>query len=787
MNIHHLFEDYQAHHLNPTNQKLHLIGIPLIIIGSLLTLASLAGGLFMVVTGAILLGFGHRAEGNKPAFVKNMTHLIIGPLWVGMELWHLISRRPSKHLVWILCMLSTLALAENPRHRKTEGGLKPEEGSGGATRPTDSRGVRKSREVPQSGSDPIIQLKPRKGLGRGEGDPKNPLQTCDRSYPIETFIQISSSSDVQATPSGIFFVSDMREAKQVFFLASPNSWPEQITFFPDGVRYYRVSPDGQKLLVGTDVGGDEQYDIYLVVPTQKKVTPLLVNREDRIESVSWFPSSDAFVFTSNTRNQIDMDLYEMSLTLKTPKLLAQLVGSQNVTDVSPDGTQIAITQFRSVTDSDIHVWDLKKKAMALQLLGNGSESLHRGLFSKDSIHLFYLSDKINGIHQLYLHDLKSQTSKALTSQRHPIEDYDLNRARTTLVYSSNEDGYNRLAGFQISREGSKLRLITPPPFKKGVVGSVSFADSFGKSSFFFSFSSPSTSSDIFLWQEPRENRWTRSTSGLIPQDCFSAEQLVSYPSFDKTEIPAFLFLPQSELGRARNEIASLPFILYVHGGPESQTRPNFNKIFQYFLQRGFGVFAPNIRGSTGYGREYTLLDNYKKRMDSVQDVIAGAKWLISLGYTESRQLAIFGGSYGGFLVLRSIEEAPDLFAAASESVGISNFVTFLEKTKPYRRILREAEYGPLSDTDFLKSISPIHYLDKLRTPLMVFHGANDPRVPVDETKQIIEALKRKGIDFEFKIFGDEGHGNAKFSNIMEQARLMSQFFEKHLKKRNTSP
>jgi dipeptidyl aminopeptidase/acylaminoacyl peptidase len=185
----------------------------------------------------------------------------------------------------------------------------------------------------------------------------------------------------------------------------------------------------------------------------------------------------------------------------------------------------------------------------------------------------------------------------------------------------------------------------------------------------------------------------------------------------------------------------------------------------------------------GYGREFSSLDNYKKRMDSVQDVIEGTQWLIKNRYTQEGRIAIYGGSYGGFLVLRSLQVKPSLFAVASESVGITDFVTFLKNTKPYRRKLREVEYGPLSDETFLKSISPMTYLDQIKTPLIIFHGANDPRVPLSETEQLVKALQMKSIPVEFKVFPDEGHGSVHLKNILEQAQSMIYFFEKNLTKK----
>ena len=196
----------------------------------------------------------------------------------------------------------------------------------------------------------------------------------------------------------------------------------------------------------------------------------------------------------------------------------------------------------------------------------------------------------------------------------------------------------------------------------------------------------------------------------------------------------------------------------VHGGPESQRRPIWSAAIQYLAGRGYAVLAPNVRGSTGYGKAYSHLDDVRLRMDSVRDLAHAVEWLRANG-ADPRRIAVMGGSYGGFMVLSAITTYPDLWAAAVDIVGIANFVTFLENTGAWRRALREAEYGSLErDRDFLEEISPIHHVERITAPLMVMHGANDPRVPVGEAEQIVETLRQRGRAVEYLRFEDEGHG-----------------------------
>ncbi len=240
-------------------------------------------------------------------------------------------------------------------------------------------------------------------------------------------------------------------------------------------------------------------------------------------------------------------------------------------------------------------------------------------------------------------------------------------------------------------------------------------------------------------------------------------------------IPAFLYMPP---GRRDGPV---PFVIEVHGGPEGQFRPYFNRHFQYLLLNGYGIFAPNVRGSTGYGRAYTDADNYAKRLDSVKDLAWGARYLVSSGRAAPGRIGVKGASYGGYMTLAALTEYPDLFAAGVDEVGIANFETFFGGTAAYRREYRASEYGPPSDSLFLRSISPIHKVDRIRAALLVVHGENDPRVPVGEARQIIRALKERGSPVDSLIFPDEGHGVSKLPNRLVLYRRMVEFFNRYLK------
>jgi dipeptidyl aminopeptidase/acylaminoacyl peptidase len=251
--------------------------------------------------------------------------------------------------------------------------------------------------------------------------------------------------------------------------------------------------------------------------------------------------------------------------------------------------------------------------------------------------------------------------------------------------------------------------------------------------------------------------------------------LIHYETFDDREIPAFFTLPEDA------PEGETPVIVDIHGGPESQRRPSFSGLTQYYLSRGYAVFEPNVRGSSGYGKAYTHLDDVRKRMDSVKDIRAAVDWLHDQPAVDPDRVVAYGGSYGGFVVLAALSAYPDLWAAGVDVVGIANFVTFLENTGAWRREHREAEYGSLEDDrEFLESISPTSNADQIEAPLFVLHGANDPRVPVGEAEQIVEEVRDHGVPVEKRIFEDEGHGITKLENRIEAYTAVVEFLDEHV-------
>jgi dipeptidyl aminopeptidase/acylaminoacyl peptidase len=261
----------------------------------------------------------------------------------------------------------------------------------------------------------------------------------------------------------------------------------------------------------------------------------------------------------------------------------------------------------------------------------------------------------------------------------------------------------------------------------------------------------------------------------VPPETFVESSLVYYPSFDERQVPAFIYVPK----HTRHK--KVPAIICIHGGPESQARPVFDPLIQYLVYHGYAVILPNVRGSAGYGKTYLALDDKERRMDSVRDLEYLYRALAARGDIHSKKIALLGGSYGGYMVLAGLAFLPDLWAAGVDIVGIANLTTFLQNTSSWRRALREAEYGYLDkDQEILRKFSPINAIGYLKAPLLMIHGANDPRVPLSEAEQMAEKLKSLGKQFQLLVYPDEGHGLEKLENRIDAYRKVVAFLDKHV-------
>jgi len=591
---------------------------------------------------------------------------------------------------------------------------------------------------------------------------------------VETFLQIGSVGSPSISRDGqqIFFSTNMSGVNQVYRMTR-EGWPYQLSVFKDGIDFYNMAPDGDALIVGASVGGDEQSQLFWMDAVTGRPRKMTSQADVQYGSVSWDREGKSIFYRSNEANGRDFYVYRMYVPEGRTELVHEGQGYNTPAAFSHDGRWLVVALYESNENSNLYLVDLSGKDETRLLTPHDDKAVYyAGDFTADGTSLFiFTNDNDEGMLQPAMLDLSStRVTYPLPMSKWEAEDGagSPDGRYAGIIY--NEEGYGRL---HIYDTETWEELPVPP--MDGIVSGISFT---GTGQALISFSSPTKAPNVWLWdwRAPQLRQVTHTIYAGIDPGLFRDPELVKIKSFDGLEVPAFLYLPPGY-----KKGTPVPFIMNIHGGPEAQFRPYFIRNFQYLMLNGYGVLAPNVRGSSGYGKEYQSLDNYKLRMNSVKDAGAYAQWLIDEGYTTSDMLGVRGGSYGGFMVLACITEFPDMFAAAVDVVGIANFQTFLQNTREYRRHLREAEYGPLSDPEFLESVSPIYKVDRITTPLLVVHGENDPRVPVGEARQIAQAIAERGGIVDTLIFPDEGHGTSKRVNVLKEYRTQMDFFDRHLK------
>ncbi|MBD3382902.1 MAG: prolyl oligopeptidase family serine peptidase [candidate division Zixibacteria bacterium] len=607
-----------------------------------------------------------------------------------------------------------------------------------------------------------------------KAEPGQKLLTGDYIPDIERFMQIGyvSRGAISRDGSRIFCSPSFTNVSQLFRYEK-GEWPYQLTSFEDGISWYTLSHDSYHAIVGAAVGGDENAQMYLLDTETGRIEKLTDNPQARYGSVLWTDDDLSIFFASNFENGRDFKIYKMKLPDGDPELIWDKTGWNGPVELSEDGKLLVTYTAHSSRNNDFLLVNLETGEEEV-LTPHDGEYLYSSISMMPGFKTAYITtnNTPDGITRVAKLDVDTKEVTFLDpEEKWECEGAGVSEDGRYLFWQLNVDGYAEPYVKDLKND-----VMLPLPDLDGMY---TFGGVTENGRFLFGFNNANNPPNFWIWDPSTENLekiTDVSTMGIDVSE-FIEPELIRYKSFDGLEIPAFLYTPRDfEPGNP------IPFIMDIHGGPEGQYRPYFNRHFNYLLAHGFGIIAPNVRGSDGYGKEYLDMDNYKNRLNSVADAAEGVKYLIDNGYTTSEMMGVKGGSYGGYMVMALITEYPDLFAAAWNQVGIVNFVTFLENTAEYRRYLRESEYGPLSDREFLKSISPIHKVDVIKTPLMVVHGENDPRVPVDEARQIIRELEKRGGVVDSLIFPDEGHGVAKLENRLLVYRTMVEFFTEHLKK-----
>jgi dipeptidyl aminopeptidase/acylaminoacyl peptidase len=624
-------------------------------------------------------------------------------------------------------------------------------------------------------------------------------------YTIADFLESRSAMGPSFSPSGakIAYLSNLSGTFQAYVadLAQPelvDGGPvaaKQVTDFADGLSFVEFSPVDEDLLIfGKDEGGNERHQIYLLNVGTGEIKPLTSEKSAMHRFGGWSRDGGRIAYSSHKRNGSDHDVYVLDLATMSEQMVFDLGSWCECFGFSPSGRYLVVSKTKSggYLDTELYLVDLES-GVPPKLLTPHKEKAYFALaeWRQDDTGFWTLTDSgqnFIGIREVPIYSsVGTLQFRGKEAAREMVSPWRYSAAApdgSPLVFHfwsgglshvvsldrnfeeimsapdnskgaicANLHGYSEIS---IGREWQESIVINPNGQAAGL------AWSRDASKLAFSVTRPDSSQNIWVWDAKSENASPITSMPMgVPSEVMVQPELIKYTSFDGLDIPAFLYL-------LHDPKPQMPAVVYIHGGPEGQSRPAFNPIIQYFVYRGYAVIAPNVRGSDGYGKKYLALDDRFKRLDSVRDLEGLHAWIERDGRIDPKRVALMGGSYGGYMVLAGLAFQPELWAAGVDIVGIASLVTFLENTSSYRRAVREAEYGYLAtDRDFLESASPLNKVEQIRAPLFIIHGANDPRVPLSEAIQMRDSLAKRNVHAELLVYDNEGHGLSKLKNRLD--------------------
>jgi dipeptidyl aminopeptidase/acylaminoacyl peptidase len=617
-----------------------------------------------------------------------------------------------------------------------------------------------------------------------EGVPETPAALRER---LRQYTNVRSAVffDWDAASDGLLIGTRFAEARQVHHVAHPKATRRQLTFFPEPVSDARSDPANPGgFLFRMDQGGGERYQ-YFWYDLETGLHRRLTDGRSRNDALRVANKGGRYAFVSTARNGRDFDLWLLDGPRATPRMAKALEGRWSVVAWSPDDARILLVRFISVRETELHLFDVASGALTRVRPGVRA-AYGAAAFGPRGDAIYVATDEQSEVRQLVRIDLGEPATKAPREKievltpwlRWDVASVALSRDGAWIAYTANTGGQAALylARAEAPERATRIKL------RPGVASGLRFDPKGARLAFTFEAATAPANVyviDVAPWARgegvPRPIAWTESEVGGLDTRRFVSPSLIEFPTFDGRRIPAFVYRPHAAKGRA-------PVIINIHGGPESQAKATFSSLAQFAANElGAAMIYPNVRGSLGYGKSYVALDDGVRREDSVKDISALLDWIAQQPDLDPRKVAVIGGSYGGYMTLATMVHESARVACGVDYVGISNFVTFLRNTASYRRDVRRAEYGDERDPKIravLEAISPTRNASKIRKPLFVVQGANDPRVPASEAEQIVAAVRAQGHAVWYMLARDEGHGFRKKANRARFLEAIVMFFER---------
>lgn len=595
-----------------------------------------------------------------------------------------------------------------------------------------------------------------------EGLPPIPVSVIQEVRPYTEF-RAASFLDWHPAKKEMIISTRFGNTAQLHYLKLAGGARKQLTFENEPIGSATFEPvKGSYLLVGKDIGGNEFAQIYRYSLENGSLTLLTDGGRSQNGGIHWNKKGDKIIYTSTRRNGADRDIYMMNpLDKATDKLLIELKGGGwGASDWSDDESLILFDEYISVNESRIWLFNTKTGEKTRVLPVNDERTTYNSVaLTNDNKGFYLITDKDSEFSKLAYYDFQTKKLTILTPQINwDITSVDVTEDGSKIAFVTNEMGVSKL--FIMNAKTGKYSQVTQIP--TGLIGGVSWHKN--NLSLGFSYASSNSSSDAYELNTVTNQltRWTESELGGLDASRIQSPKLIKWKSFDGLEISGFMYPPDKKFTGKR------PVIINIHGGPEAQSRPGFIGRNNYYLQElGICIIFPNVRGSTGFGKTFTDLDNGFKREESVKDIGALLDWIAQQPDLDASRIMITGGSYGGYMTLACAFHYNERIRCSLDIVGISNFNTFLKNTESYRRDLRRVEYGDERDpamAEFFEKIAPLNNVEKITKPIFIVQGKNDPRVPYTEAQQMVEKIRASGGKVWYLMANDEGHGFGKKNN-----------------------
>jgi dipeptidyl aminopeptidase/acylaminoacyl peptidase len=607
-------------------------------------------------------------------------------------------------------------------------------------------------------------------------------QVEPRSLSIEKLFMTRSVGQPTWSPDGktVAFISNMSGRNNLWLVPAEGGFPVQLTVSDQRQASPAWAPDGKWIAYQSDYDGDEQWDIFLVSPKTGRVVNLTQTRDIAEQNPTWSPDGRylAYEVKPKTSAAYEIDVYDMimrevkHLTTNTPQ------DKGNSGPIwSKDGKFIVYTQSQAKgTDSNVFVAEVASGHSVLLTPHDGEKIFAANDISPDSKTVLLTSNAANGYDNIGLLDIATKKIEWLTKDKWEMQGDEFAPDGKRLAFTANLDGNQEIYLYDLA-----ARKSAALPIPKGVNSPAGgpYAFTADGSRLLYYHNGPTAPGDLWVYHldSHKSQQITQSLVGGVRSEDMVEPYLVHYPSRDgKFTISAFLYVPFNMARNGQNAA-----IVLIHGGPAAQSMNSFNRFIQYAVNYGYMVLEPNYRGSTGYGKEFQQANLFDMGGGDLQDVLAGVDWIKQTGHLDPKKIAVMGASYGGYLTMMAVTKAPDLWAAGVPIVPFVNWFTEIEHEDP---VLQQSDLATMGDPVKNKALyeerSPINYVDKIKAPLLLLAGGNDPRCPKEETEQVVEAIKKRGGKVESKIYENEGHGFARVENQIDAYKRVADFLMAHV-------